>query len=130
MHSSGQRECEKNNWSISKKYPRNLLLNQYKIDLLNNKYNFDFDCEKQEHVIAEILYVTANALASQNIYLLSNFYLNLAKYLNQDFHIFDTLLAENYLNTDDFTQAKKFFKQFQIMDPCLIGIQKNKFLEY
>ena len=111
LHSSGQKENAKKIIDQSlKKYPRNLLLNQYKIDLLNNKYNFDFDCEKQEHVIAEILYVTANALASQNIYLLSNFYLNLAKYLNQDFHIFDTLLAENYLNTDDFTKAKKIFQ--------------------
>ncbi len=94
-----------------KKYPRNLLLNQYKIDLLNKKNNFNFDCNKQEHVMAEILYITANALASQNIYPLSNFYLNLAKYLNQDFHIFNTLLAENFLNTGDVSQAKKIFQE-------------------
>ena len=94
-----------------KRYPRNLLINQYKIDFLNGKNNFKFDCGKQEHVIAEILYITANALASQRIYPTSNFYLNLSKYLNQDFRIFDTLLAENFLNTDDFTQAKKIFQE-------------------
>ncbi len=112
LNSIGQTEYAKNTIDQSlKKYPRNLLLNQYKIDLLNNKNNFDFDCKKQEHVMAEILYITANALASQYIYPLSNFYLNLAKYLNQDFHIFDTLLAENFVNTNDFTQAKKIFKE-------------------
>ena len=94
-----------------KRYPRNLLINQYKIDFLSGKNNFQFDCSKQEHVVAEILYITANALASQNIYPTSNFYLNLAKYLNQDFHIFDTLLAENFLNKGDFTQAKKIFQE-------------------
>ncbi len=111
LNSIGQKENAKKIIDESlKKYPRNLILNQYKIDLINNKYNFDFDCKKHEHVIAEILYITANALASQSIYPLSNFYLNLAKYLNQDFRIFDTLLAENFLNTNDFIHAKKIFQ--------------------
>ena len=60
-------------------YPRNLLLNQYKIDLNANKNIFKFDCKKEQHVVAEILYITANALSAQSIYSLSNFYLNLAK---------------------------------------------------
>ena len=74
-------------------YPRNLLLNQYKIDLKKNKNILAFNCKKKQHVIAEILYVTANALSSQSIYPLSNFYLNLAKYLNADFHSYNTLLV-------------------------------------
>jgi len=96
--------------SSLKLYPRNLLLNQYKIDL-NEKKNIDmFDCKKENHVVAEILYVTANALSSQSIYSLSNFYLNLAKFLNEDFHSFDTLLAENYYKTGNFEKAKKKYK--------------------
>ena len=55
-----------------------------------------FNCKNKEHVIAEILYIAANALSSQSIYSLSNFYLNLAKYLNENFHSYDTLLAENF----------------------------------
>ncbi len=94
-----------------KKYPRNLILNQYKIDLENSKENFDFDCKKEQHITAEILYITANALSSQSIYPLSNFYLNLSKYLNKDFHSFDTLLAENYYKVDDFISAKKIYKE-------------------
>ncbi len=92
--------------SSLKLYPRNLLLNQYKIDLNSNKNIFAFNCKKEEHVIAEILYITANALSSQSIYSLSNFYLNLAKYLNENFHSYDTLIAENFYKTGNFEKAK------------------------
>ena len=91
-------------------YPRNLLLNQFKIDL-NKKDEkvLKFNCQKEEHVMAEILYITANALSSQSIYPLSNFYLNLAKYLNEDFHSYDTLLAENFYKTNNFKKAEKIY---------------------
>ena len=96
--------------SALKLYPRNLLLNQYKIDL-NELKNIDaFDCRKEKHVAAEILYITANALSSQSLYSLSNFYLNLAKFLNEDFHSFETLLAENFYKTNNFEDAKKIYK--------------------
>ena len=56
---------------------------------------------------AEIIYITANALSSQSIYILSNFYLNLSKYLNADFNLFNTLLAENYYKIEDYDNSKK-----------------------
>jgi tetratricopeptide (TPR) repeat protein len=91
-------------------HPRNLLLNQYKIDL-NNKKNINiFNCSDEKHVIAEILYITANALSSQSIYPLSNFYLNLAKYLNENFHSFDALHAENFYKIGNLKAAKKVYK--------------------
>ena len=93
-----------------KKFPRNLILNQYKLDRKSMKNNSRFNCEKVEDVVAEILYVTANALSSQSMYPLSNFYLNLAKYLNKDFHAFNTLVAENFYNNNNFTEAKKIYK--------------------
>ena len=96
-----------------KKYPRNLLLSQYRIDLLNAENNFDFDCKKKEHVAAEMLYIAANALSSQSIYPLSNFYLNLSKYLNKNFHSFDTLIAENFYNIKDFSSAKKIYERLK-----------------
>ncbi len=95
--------------SALKLYPRNLLLNQYKYDLNENKNVLVFDCSKEQHVIAEILYITANALSSQSIYPLSNFYLNLAKYLNKDFVSYDTLLAENFYKIDKLKKAKKIY---------------------
>ncbi len=97
-----------------KKYPRNLLLNQYLLDLENSKSNFGFDCKNENHIIAEILYIAANALSSQSIYPLSNFYLTLSKFLNTDFHAFDTLIAENFYNINDFSEAKKIYKKLII----------------
>ncbi len=91
-------------------YPRNLLLNQYKLDLDNGLYNSKFNCNNKEHVVAEILYITSNALSSQSIYQLSNFYLSLAKYLNQDFHSYSALLGENYYKVENFEEAKKVYK--------------------
>ena len=91
-------------------YPRNLLLNQYKIDLNKNKNLLIFNCKKEEHIIGEILYITANALSSQSLYSLSNFYLNLAKHLNPNFHSYNILLAENFFKTNNFKKAKKIYK--------------------
>jgi len=92
-------------------YPRNLLLNQQKLDLKNNKYENNFNCQNISHVVAEILYISANALSSQYIYSSSNFYLNLSKYLNKNFHSFDTLLAENFYKTENFEKAKKIYRE-------------------
>ncbi len=96
--------------SALKLYPRNLLLNQYKIDLNETNNINPFNCQKESHVGAEILYIAANALSSQSIYSLSNLYLNLAKYLNEDFHSFDFLMAENFYKIDNFKKAKKIYK--------------------
>ena len=96
--------------SALKLYPRNLLLNQYKLDITKNKNISVFNCQDTNHVIAEILYITANALSSQSIYVLSNFYLNLAKYLNKDFHSYDTLTAENFYQVDNLKKAKETYK--------------------
>ncbi len=97
--------------SSLKLYPRNLLLNQYKLDLKNNRYGNNFNCENISHVVAEILYISANALSSQYLFKSSNFYLNLSKYLNNDFHSFDTLLAENFYKTKNFVKAKKIYNE-------------------
>ena len=95
--------------SALKSYPRNLKLNQLKADLNENKNISIFNCKNEAHVSAEILYITANALSSQSIYPLSNFYLNLAKFLNEDFHSYDTLLAENFYKIENFKEAKKIY---------------------
>ena len=95
--------------SALKLYPRNLLLNQYKLDLNKGSNTSSFNCKNKGHVIAEILYITSNALSSQSIYPLSDFYLNLAKYLNEEFHSYDTLSAENYYNVGNYLEAKKVY---------------------
>ncbi len=110
MANSGKtKEAKKIVNSALKLYPRNLKLNQFKEDLIKDKNIFIFNCKNEAHVSAEILYITANALSSQSIYSLSNFYLNLAKFLNEDFHSYDTLLAENFYKIENFKVAKKIY---------------------
>ena len=107
---SGKVDQAKNVIDASLKlYPRNLLLNQKKLDLENERKEINFNCQNQSHIIAEILYISANALSSQSIYDFSNFYLNLAKYLNSNFYSYNTLLAENSYKIDDLTQAEKIY---------------------
>ena len=93
--------------------PRNLLLRQYQIDSFNGKFKNNFNCTNISHVVAEILYITANALSSQNVYTFSNFYLNLSKYLNENFISFDTLLAENFYKMNNLKLAKKIYNKIE-----------------
>ncbi len=95
-------------------HPNNLILKQIKKDLkkknIKSKSN-NFDCKNLSHNIAEIFYVVANALSSQSLFKLSNFYLNIAKYLNPNFISFDTLLAQNLSNLDKLEKSKKIYKR-------------------
>ena len=116
--------------SALKSYPRNLKLNQFKADLNKNKNISIFNCKNEAHVSAEILYITANALSSQSIYPLSNFYLNLAKFLNEDFHSYDTLLAENFYKIENFKEAKKIYNSLKKKGKHIAGIQQNSLQEF
>ena len=106
-----QKKNEANKILVSslKKYPRNLLLNNLK-ENFNIKKSLDFNCKKEKDIAAEMLYIGANALSSQSFFQLSNFYLNLSKYLNKNFHSYNTLLAENFYNIKDFLKAKEIYE--------------------
>ena len=94
--------------------PKNLILNQLKIDIeQRKKFNNQFDCKDSRHVIAEILYIVANGLATQQNYIASNFYINLAKYLNPNFINFEMLYAENLLSINEFSKAKNTYNEIQ-----------------
>jgi len=91
-------------------YPKNLILGQLKLDLENtNIFHNKFDCKNPADVFAEIFYVASNALAAQNNYTISNFYLNLAKYLNPNFVSFNTLQAENFFLIQEYKKAKEIY---------------------
>ena len=94
-----------------KEYPRNLILSQTSLDLKDKKLSNKFDCSNISDVVAELLYVFANALSAQKNYTASNFYLNLAKYLNPNFVSFDALYAENSYAIKNYDLSlKKYFK--------------------
>ena len=115
LHNSGRvQDAKKILVSSTKLYPRNLLLNQYKTDLKEDEnFKSNFDCKDRSNVIAEIFYITANAFSSQSMYSLSNFYLNLSKYLNKNFSSFDTLLAENFYKIENFKKSKTIYDQMK-----------------
>ena len=96
-----------------KKYPRNLLLNQYKINLDLKKNFTDFDCRNRNEIVAELLYIAANALSTQSYFQTSNFYLNLSKYLNKNFYSFDTLLAENFYKIEDLERSRGIYQKLR-----------------
>ena len=96
------------------KYPKNLTLNQLRLDLEKKKvFNNKFDCKNSLDVIAEILYIVSNVLASQKNYITANFYLSLAKYLNPNFVSFDTLYAENFFLIKEYEKAEKIYTEIK-----------------
>ena len=98
--------------SGAKKYPTNLLINQFKNVLLNKESNKNiFSCKNSSHVMAEIFYIFANVMSSEGNYRLSNFYIGLAKFLNPSFESYDTLLAENYTTLKKYNEAKKIYQK-------------------
>ena len=100
-----------------KKTPRNLILNQLRIDINNekkNNYQNKFSCKNLSHVIAEMFYILANAISVQSVYSVSNFYLNLAKFLNPDFISYETLLAENFYAINNFKKAKSIYSKIKL----------------
>ena len=95
-------------------YPKNLILNQLKLDFKKKKkFNNKFDCKKISDVIAEIFYITSNTLATQDNYMGSNFYLSLAKYLNPDFVSYEALYAENFFFIQEYEKAKKIYNEIK-----------------
>ena len=119
--------------------PRNLLLNQVNSDLKKKKKKHlqnNFDCKNISHVIAELFYITANALSTQNLYSFSNFYINLAKYLNQNFFSYNTLLAENFIMVEEYKKAEdiyltlkklgEYYAWYSSKQIALIQIEKSK----
>ena len=99
-------------------HPKNLILNQLQKDFdQKQKTGNEFNSRKINHIIAEILYIISNGLSSQENYTASNFYLNLAKYLNPNFLSFETLYAENFEATKQYPEAIKAYNKIKKIGP-------------
>ena len=98
--------------SASEDYPRNLLINQYKKFLEGKEKNKNsFNCTNSANIMAEVFYILANVLSAQENYKLSNFYINLSKFLNPNFLSYDSLIAENFFILKKYDDAKKIYKK-------------------
>jgi len=71
-----------------------------------------FSCTNSSDIVSELFFLIANLYSSQNDYEKSNFYLNIANYLNPKFIFNLSLLAENYYLNDDYSNTLKTLKIF------------------
>ena len=113
LNNKGQKDNAINLISTaSEKFPSNLLINQFQRVLKNGEINKNiFNCENSTHIIAELFYILANVLSSQENYRLSNFYINIAKFLNPKFLSYNALLAENFNSLEKYEHAKKIYRK-------------------
>ena len=71
-----------------------------------------FSCTNSNDIVSELFFLIANLYSSQNDYEKSNFYLNIANYLNPKFIFNLSLLAENYYLNDDYSNTLKTLEVF------------------
>ena len=112
-------------------HPKNLLLNQLYTDINQKKQNHlqnYFYCKNISNVIAELFYITANALSVQDILSASNFYISLAKYLNQNFFRI-ILLCRKFLKIEDYRKAKKTYILLKNLANIIAGIPQTNYID-
>jgi tetratricopeptide (TPR) repeat protein len=71
-----------------------------------------FSCTNSNDIVSELFFLIGNLYSSQNDYEKSNFYLNIANYLNPKFIFNLSLLAENYYLNDDYPNTLKTLEVF------------------
>ena len=71
-----------------------------------------FSCKNSSDVVSEFLFLIANLYSSQEDFEKSNFYLNIAHYLNPKFNFNLSLLAENYFINENYIKTLKILKNF------------------
>tara|TARA_B100000780_G_scaffold237937_1_gene179191 strand:- start:865 stop:2565 length:1701 start_codon:yes stop_codon:yes gene_type:complete len=75
-----------------------------------------FSCRNANDIIGEFFYLVANVYSSEEDYENSNFYLNIAHFLNPKFKFNLSLLAENYYTNKNYTKTLKVLKNFKEKD--------------
>ena len=80
------------------------------------KFQKVFSCRNSNDVVGEFLFLVANLYSTQEDYEKSNFYLNIAHFLNPKFKFNLSLLAENYYINKNYTKTSKILKNFNKKD--------------
>ena len=75
-----------------------------------------FSCNNANDVVSELFFLIANLYSSQDDYEKSNFYINIANYLNPKFVFNLSLLAENYYLNSDYPNTLKTLEAFDEKD--------------
>ena len=79
-----------------------------------NYYDFRsfFSCKNSNDIIGEFLFIISNLYSMEYEIENSNFYFNLSNFLNPKFKFNFVLLADNYLQKEEFTKAKETLENF------------------
>ena len=85
-------------------------------DKKKKKFKKVFSCRNPNDLASEFLFLVANIYSSQEDYEKSNFYLNVAQFLNPKFMFNLSLLAENYYVNKDYTKTSEVLKNFNKKD--------------
>ena len=75
-----------------------------------------FSCRNSNDIVSELFFLVANLYSSQEDYEQSNFYVNIAYYLNPKFNFNLSLLAENYYLNKDYLKTSKILETFNKKD--------------
>jgi len=98
----------------------NLLMEETEIFLkkgkINKIKNF-FNCKNPEDSLAEFFYVIANLYANEKNYRMSNFYLKISEFLNEDFLPNKALLAENFYFQKKYEPSKDIYEKLKSIGP-------------
>ncbi len=106
-----------------------LLLSQSKSWLDKGEYkNFTkiFSCYNHNDIVSELLFLFSNLYASQENINQSNFYLNLAYYLNPKFKFNLSLAVENYYSTKQYKKVKKILQSLDKDDKFYYWFRSKK----
>ena len=80
------------------------------------KFQKVFSCRNSNDIVSELFFLVANLYSSQEDYEKSNFYLNIANFLNPKFKFNLSLLAENHYINKNYTKTLKVLKNFNEKD--------------
>jgi tetratricopeptide (TPR) repeat protein len=82
----------------------------------SNKLRKVFSCKNHNDIVSEFLFLISNLYSSQDNFEKSNFFLNLANFLNPKFVFNLSLVAENYYFNGEYKKAKEILKNFKKED--------------
>ena len=77
-----------------------------------NRISDIFSCQNDLDILSEFLFLVANLYSSEDELLKSNFYLNVANYLNPRFKYNLTLLVENHFSNENYELVNLFLNKF------------------
>jgi len=75
-----------------------------------------FSCKNHNDIVSEFLFLISNLYSSQDNFEKSNFFLNLANFLNPKFVFNLSLVAENHYFNGEYKKAKEILKNFKKED--------------